>query len=152
MPHPHKHTHSYKQTNTHIFRHTGTHKKAWLCSAEEFLELYGKHGRLARWIKWRVCDVGEAKDGLENELWRRWSNGRVGEWAVTLVKQSSFSNLSVTSPMSQLFLQPFRRFTYVRAHSPTLPFSNPSFASPTSQALHLIHLASRPWSLSLQDG
>ena len=55
---------------------------------------------------------------------------------------------------SQLILQPFRRFTYVAAHSPTLSllhprhssFSNPSFASPTSQALHLIHLASRPWS------
>ena len=65
----------------------------------------------------------------------------------------SFSNLSVTSPTSQLILQPIRRFTFVTAHSPTLPllhichssFSNPSFASPTSQALHLIHLASRPW-------
>ena len=42
--------------------------------------------------------------------------------------------------------------TYVTAHSPTLPllylrhssFFNPSFASPTLQALHLIHLASRP--------
>ena len=64
----------------------------------------------------------------------------------------SFSNLSVTSPTSQLILQPFRRFTYVKAHSPTLPllhlrhssFSNPSFASPTSQAHHLIHLTSRP--------
>ena len=63
---------------------------------------------------------------------------------------SSFSNLSVTSLTSQLILQPFRRFTYVTVHSPTLPllhlchssFSNPSFASPTSQALHL---ASRPW-------
>ena len=40
-----------------------------------------------------------------------------------------------------------------RAHSPTFPslhlshssFSNPSFASPTSQALHLRHLANRPW-------
>ena len=67
--------------------------------------------------------------------------------------QSSFSNLSLTSPTSQLILQPFRRFTYDTAHSPTLPllhlrhssFSNPSFASPTSQVLHLIHLASRPW-------
>ena len=65
----------------------------------------------------------------------------------------SFSNLSVTSPTSQLILQPFRRFTYDTAHSPTLQllhlrhssFCNPSFASPTSQALHLIHLASRPW-------
>ena len=33
--------------------------------------------------KWKYCDLGEAKEGLENELWRRWSNGRVGEWAVT---------------------------------------------------------------------
>ena len=54
------------------------------------------HGRLARWIKLRACDVaegkkgwrmnceiGEATEGLENELWNRWSNGRVGEWAVT---------------------------------------------------------------------
>ena len=42
-----------------------------------------QHGRLAKWIKWRACDVGEAKEVLEYELWRRWSNGRVGEWAVT---------------------------------------------------------------------
>ena len=42
---------------------------------------------------------------------------------------------------SQLILQPFRRFTYVTAHSATLPllllhhssFYNPSVASPTSQ-------------------
>ena len=67
-------------------------------------------------------------------------------------EQSSFSNLSVTSRTSQLILEPFRRFTYVTAHSPTLPlfhlrhssFSNPSFASPTSQALHLILLGRRP--------
>ena len=66
---------------------------------------------------------------------------------------SSFSNLFVTSPTSQLILQLFRRFTYVTDHSPTLlllhrrhsSFPKPSFASPTSQALHLIHLASRPW-------
>ena len=66
--------------------------------------------------------------------------------------QNSFSNLSVTSPTSQLILQPFHRFTYITAHCTTLPlfhlrhssFSNLSFASPTSQALHLIHLASRP--------
>ena len=66
-------------------------------------------------------------------------------------KLCSFCNISVTSPTSQLILQPFRRFTYVTVHSPTLPllhirhssFSNPSFASPTSQALHLIHLAKK---------
>ena len=40
------------------------------------------HGRLARWYKWRACDVGKTKEGLENVLWLRWSNGRVGEWAV----------------------------------------------------------------------
>ena len=57
-----------------------------------------------------------------------------------LVKQSSFSNLSVTSPTSQFILQPFSRFTYVTAHSPTLhlhhsSFSNPSVALPTSQLI-----------------
>ena len=82
---------------------------------------------------------------------------------------SSFSNSSVASPMSQLILQLFCLFTYVTAHSPhffcfsyitthppTLPslylrhssFSNPSFASPTSQALHLIHLVSHPYTIS----
>ena len=41
----------------------------------------------------------------------------------------------------ELILQPFRHFTYITAHSPTIPllhlrhssFSNPSVASPTSQ-------------------
>ena len=73
-------------------------------------------------------DVGTAREGWENELWRRWSD------------------------RAPLILQPFRHFTYVTTHSPTLPllhlrhssFSNPSFASPTSQALHLRHLANRP--------
>ena len=66
---------------------------------------------------WRMsCDVGEVTERLENELCS------------------------------------FCRFTYVTTHSPTLPllhlrhslFSNPSFASPTSQALHIRHLANRP--------
>ena len=55
--------------------------------------------------------------------------------------------LSGTSHTSQLILQPFRQFTYVTTHSPTLPllhlrhssFSNSSFASCTSQALHLMN-------------
>ena len=88
------------------------------------------------------CDVGEVKERLENELCYDYN-----------YELRSFSNLSVTSPTSQLIFQPFRRFTYATPHTPTLPllylrhssFSNPSFASPTSQALHLIHLASRPW-------
>ena len=44
---------------------------------------------------------------------------------------------------AELILQPFRHFTYVTAHSPTLPslylrhssFSNPSVASPTLQLI-----------------
>ena len=109
-----------------------------------------RHGRLARLLKWRACDVGEAKERLENEMWCRWSSRRVGKWAVTLVKRrkglamscdggdvtesleneerfpslhlrhSSFSKPSVALPMSQLILQSFRCFTYVTAHSPTL--------------------------------
>ena len=49
----------------------------------------------------------------------------------------------VTLPTSQLILQPFRLFTYVTAHSPPFrcfTYVNPSFASLTSQALHLRHM------------
>ena len=52
MSHHHKQTHSHRQTkhtHTHTYWRTHTHahrdimyKKAWICSAEEFLELYGK--------------------------------------------------------------------------------------------------------------
>ena len=64
----------------------------------------------------------------------------------------SFSNLSITSPKSQIILQSFCRFTYVTAHSPTLlslllrhrNFSYVSFYlcyssahSPTFPSLHL---------------
>ena len=56
----------------------------------------------------------------------------VGAWTahqVTQVKypppiylhHSSFYNPSFASPTSQLILQPFRRFTYITAHSTTLP-------------------------------
>ena len=46
-------------------------------------------------------------------------------------------------PVTELILQLFRRFTYVTAHSPTIPslylrhssFSNPSVTSPTSQLI-----------------
>ena len=49
--------------------------------------------------------------------------GEVTEW---LKNELSFFNSSVTAPTSQIILKAFRRF-------------------PTSQALHLHHLASRPW-------
>ena len=110
------------------------------------------------------CDVGKATEGLENELWRRWSDGKVGEWVELILqpfccftyitahspifpslhlRHISFSNPSVALPTSQFILQHFRRFTYVTSHSPTLPslylrhssFSNPSVSLPTS---HLI--------------
>ena len=68
------------------------------------------HGRLARWIKWRACEVDEVTERLENELCYDYN-----------YELCSFSNFSVTSLMSQLILQPFRRFTYVTAHSLTLP-------------------------------
>ena len=171
------------------------------------------------------CDVGKATEVLENDLWRRWSDRKLGEWAELIViviaelilqafrlftyatthfptipslylrhssfsnpsivtptpqfilqpsfrlsyvtsyslnspdEQSSFSNLSVTSPTSQFILKLFRRFTYVTAHSPILPllhlchssFSNPSFASSTSQDLHFSHLASRPWATVVES-
>ena len=77
------------------------------------------------------CDVGKATEGLENQLLRRWSDIRIGEWGGAL-------------PLLHLR---HRHFTYVTAHSSTLPplylvhssFYNPSVASPTSQALHLRH-------------
>ena len=81
-------------------------------------------------------------EGLENKL------GHRKGW-----RMSSFFNLSFTSPTSQLILKLFRRFIYITAHSPTLPllclrhssFSSHTIVFTTSQALHLIHLASRPW-------
>ena len=110
---------------------------------------------------WRMsCDVGEAKEGLENELWHRWSDGKVGEWALLYIsismssahspsfqsfhlRHSSFSNPSLALSTSQLILQPFRCFSYVTAHSPTLlslylrhsSFCNLSVTSPTSQPI-----------------
>ena len=102
------------------------------------------------------CDVGEVTESLENELCYDYN-----------YELCSFSKLSITSLTSQLILilLAFRHFTYVTAHSPTLPslyirhnsFSNSSVASPTSQLIlqpffrlsyvagfHLRHLASRP--------
>ena len=69
------------------------------------------------------CDVGKATDGLENEL-------DVGEVTERLENElcydynyelCSFSNLSVTSPTSQLLLQPFFRLSYVTGSSLTSP-------------------------------
>ena len=99
------------------------------------------HGRLARWRKWRTydvgeakewlenelwrrwsdvkgwrmsCDVGKATEGLENELWRRWSDGKFGEWAELIV-----------IVIAELILQPFFRFSYVTCSSLTSPGEPP---------------------------
>ena len=103
-----------------------------------------------RWRRWSACDVGEATEGLENELWCRWSDRRVGEWAVMLVKQQKGWRMScdvgkakeglwnelkrrwsdgkvgewaklIVIVIAELILQTFSRFTYVTANSPTLP-------------------------------
>ena len=86
---------------------------------------------------WRIrmsCDVGEVTKSLENEFCYDYN-----------YELCSFSKLSVTSPTSLLILnlQAFHHFTYITAHSPTLPslylrhnsFSNPSVVSPVSQLI-----------------
>ena len=109
------------------------------------------HGRLASWIKWRACDAGEAKEGLDNELWRRWSNGRVGELRCDVGKATEGLENELwrgwldgkIGEWAELILQPFHHFTYVTTYSPNLlslylchsSFSNPSIALPTSQLI-----------------
>ena len=128
------------------------------------------HGQLARWHKWRACDIGEAKEEFENELWhmkqrKGWTIscdiGKAMEgWRMSCdvgevmesrahspnfpslhLHHSLFSNRSITLPMSQLILQLFRCFTYVTAHSPTL------ILLLLRHRLLTCHLASRPWNL-----
>ena len=85
------------------------------------------------WVKqrkgWKMsCDVGEVTENLENE-------------------PCSFSKFTITSPTSQLILQPFCHFTYVTAHSTALPllhlhhrhFTYITAHSPTLPLLHLCH-------------
>ena len=108
-----------------------------------------QHGRLSRWRKWKSCVVGEPKEGLENELWRRWSSRRLGEWSVMWVKQGKGWRMScdvgkaregsenelwrrwsdwklgewaelIVIVIAELILQPFHHFIYITAHSPTL--------------------------------
>ena len=92
------------------------------------------------------CDVGKTAEGLENELKRRWSDGKVGEWATFQslhLRHSSFSNPSVALPTSQLILQPFRCFTYATAHSATLLsllLCHKLFTCVTWRAAHDFHM------------
>ena len=52
---------------------------------------------------------------------------------ISVWPQSSFSKLSITSPTSQLILQLFCHFTYITAHSPTLPLLHLHHTSPMPQ-------------------
>ena len=59
---------------------------------------------------------------------------------------SSFSKLFVSSPTSQIILQPFPRFTYVTAHSPTLLsflLRHRIFTYVTRQVAHVLMAHSR---------
>ena len=105
-------------------------------------------GRLARWSTWSTCDVGEATEGLQNDLWRRWSGGRVVDWAVAYMKRWKGWRMScdVREAVEGLENELWRRWSngravewadvgkaapshsptltslhYVTAHSPTLP-------------------------------
>ena len=64
------------------------------------------------------------------------------------LRKSSFSNLTVASPTSQLILQHFRRFTYVTAHSPTLLsllLRHRFFTYVTWRAAHDSNVATNYW-------
>ena len=87
-------------------------------------------GRLARWRKWRACDIGEALLILQPFRQFTYVTAHSANLPSLYLRHSSFSHPSVASPTSQLILQTFRRFIYVTTHSPTLPF-----ASPTSQLI-----------------
>ena len=106
------------------------------------------------------CNVGEATEGLENELWRRWSDLKLGEWAEFILlafshftyvtahsttppslylSRSSLSNPSAASPTSQLILQPFFRFSYVTGFSLTSPGEPPM----VNGRVHVFQLGAR---------
>ena len=67
------------------------------------------------------CDVGKVTESLENE-----QTAHSPTFPSLHLHHNSFSNPSIALPTSQLILQPFFRFSYVRG-------------------FHLRHLASRPW-------
>ena len=98
------------------------------------------------------CDVGEVTEGLENELWCRWGDGKVGEWVELIVIVIAelilqpirhFTYVTAHSTALQFLHLRHRHFTHITAHSPTLPplylhhssLYNPSIASPTSKVI-----------------
>ena len=90
-------------------------------------ELYLAHVKQCSWVQAGSGTIYTMEHG-RFARWRKWRACDVGE-----AKRLE----------NELILQDFRHFTYVIAHSPTLPslylrhssFSNPSVASPTSQLI-----------------
>ena len=113
-----------------------------------------------RWCLWDLLRSFKSVQMLKRE-WGAESNGKLPHLSIpskttAWVSESAVEDLPLSRTAAlvlELILQPCPRFTYVTAHSPTLPllhlrhtsFFNPSFASLMSQDFHLRHLASRPW-------
>ena len=65
----------------HIIQMIATHSTIHLvqcCHRPDGRTAHDTNGNLGEWAS---CDVGKAREGLENELWRRWSVAKLGEWA-----------------------------------------------------------------------
>ena len=78
------------------------------------------HGLLARWIKWRACDVGQAKGGLENELWLgKATEGLENELWLGKATEGLKNDL-----WALLILQPFRHFTYRTGRCPAMSWTH----------------------------
>ena len=113
---------SFKSVKPHNVASSETKGHCSIYLASKTLQLYlfsckflGKQTAWAarRKRKWWACDVGEAKEGLENELWHRWSSAYSPSFLSLHLRHSSFSNPSVASPMSQFILLCHRLFTYI---------------------------------------
>ena len=72
------------------------------------------------------CDVCKATEGLENELWRRWNDGKVGQWALLIPQLfrhwrliSSFTTLLTSRSLASLSI--------VSVKSPTNFAQRPQF-------------------------
>ena len=104
----------------HLDRSVSRGRPTVTADPDSNLDTYGMHGRIARWCKWRACDVGKRKKGWTMICDWRMSRSHSPTLPSLHLHHSSFSNLSVGLPTSQLILQPFRCTTYVTTHSPTL--------------------------------
>ena len=88
------------------------------------------------------CDVGKATEGLGNELWLRWSDGKVGEWAELIDIYSRAHSPTLPS------------LTYVTAHSPThlsLLLRHRLFTYITWRAAHAPHAMNHAKTITLEQ-